>query len=315
MRHRTWFDGSNRIGATTGGRFQSEVVVEFRGADPEALDTAAGRLEKVAAHADTVVARLRRQLTGLVYRGPGAEEYRSALSTVSIPAVEKTAGGLRERAGELKAQAQQQRRASGGRRGRAGAGRGQSRPAPAPKPPPPPPWIGQKSGSTGRFKGVLEGEGKAAGLRSRYYVVYDNEIRVGGSAAWRNNNPGNLTGGGEMSKSLGAIGHDRQFAVFPNKAVGDAAMRALIQQRWPDQTIREMISGVDSRTRRRLPFGYAPESGGNNPTRYAASVGTWTGLNVDGPRIRNLTPQQMDALVQAMQRYEHTAVGKVVPRQ
>ena len=295
--------------------------MSFHGADPDALETAASRFDQAAGYADAVLTRLRRQLTNLVYLGQAGDAYRSALSHTSISAVERTAAGLRERAGELRAQARQQRRASTGRAGQRGRPRGGAaqggaaqggRPAPAPKPPP---WIGQAVGSVGVFKGVLDGEPKSAGRQSRPYVIYPGEVRVGGSRAWRNNNPGNLKGGGEMAQRLGAVGHDGRFAIFPNKAVGDAAQRGLIQQRWPDQSIREMISGIDSTTGKRLPYGYAPKTDSNNPDRYVRSVGEWSGIDVDRVRIRNLTPQQMDALIQAMQRYEHQAAGTVVPRQ
>lgn len=294
--------------------------MSFHGADPEALETAAGRFDQAAGYADAVLTRLRRQLTNLVYLGQAGDAYRSALSATSIAAVERTAAGLRERAGELRAQARQQRRTSTGRgapaAGQRGGGRprggaAQSRPAPAPKPPP---WIGQAVGGVGVFKGVLDGEPRSAGRQSRPYVIYPGEVRVGGSRAWRNNNPGNLKGGGEMAQRLGATGHDGRFAIFPTKAAGDAAQRGLIQQRWPDQSIREMISGIDSTTGKRLPYGYAPKTDSNNPDRYVRSVGEWSGIDVDRVRIRNLTPQQMDALIQAMQRYEHQAAGTVVPR-
>jgi len=286
--------------------------MSFQGADPDALDTAAIRLERVARYADAVLARLRRQQSGLVYTGPAAEMYRSTLSTVSITAVENTAAGLRERAGHLKAQATQQRRASAGRKG----GAGKSKSAATPKPPPPPPWQGKPAGTAGTFRGPLPGENpRTAPKTLRRYVVYEKEIRVDGTVAWRNHNPGNLKGGGEMSKSLGAIGHDATFAIFPNQATGDAAQRALILQRWPNQSIEEMLSGVDSKTGKRLPFAYAPKSDSNDPVKYAASVAEWTGLDVKTMPINCLRPAELDALLEAMQRYENATPGKVVPRQ
>lgn len=51
--------------------------------------------------------------------------------------------------------------------------------------------------------------------------------KLKGSRNWRNNNPGNIEYG-SYSKSMGAVGTDGRFAVFPTYAAGRRAKEALI---------------------------------------------------------------------------------------
>jgi hypothetical protein len=61
-----------------------------------------------------------------------------------------------------------------------------------------------------------------------YHADGSTETRVGGSRAWRNNNPGNLRPG-DFSIRHGAIGENNKFAVFPDAATGNAAQIALLK--------------------------------------------------------------------------------------
>jgi hypothetical protein len=59
----------------------------------------------------------------------------------------------------------------------------------------------------------------------RRYIAYQNSVNIGGSLAWRANNPGNLRDAPSKIASVpGAVGH---FAVFATLADGRAAQRAL----------------------------------------------------------------------------------------
>lgn len=59
---------------------------------------------------------------------------------------------------------------------------------------------------------------KGKGLRITYHRNDGGKlIRIGGSRAWRNNNPGNVVKG-PFSKENGAIGESEGFAVFPDYA-------------------------------------------------------------------------------------------------
>ncbi|MFT4793141.1 MAG: hypothetical protein ACJAVR_002599 [Paracoccaceae bacterium] len=53
-------------------------------------------------------------------------------------------------------------------------------------------------------------------------------IRIGGTRAWRNNNPGNLRKG-TFTASNGAIGDDGSFAVFPDRETGAEAIENLLR--------------------------------------------------------------------------------------
>ena len=59
------------------------------------------------------------------------------------------------------------------------------------------------------------------------YVVYGNEIRVGGTRTWRNNNPGNFDKPEDHPKNIGDDGNTqaakdskRKFLIFPDAATG-----------------------------------------------------------------------------------------------
>ncbi|WP_225747698.1 hypothetical protein [Eikenella sp. Marseille-P7795] len=68
----------------------------------------------------------------------------------------------------------------------------------------------------------------------RTYVMRDGSTyqRIGGSRAWRNNNPGNIVYG-DSARRYGAIGHDQNaaghtMAVFPTEEAGRRAKAALL---------------------------------------------------------------------------------------
>jgi len=49
------------------------------------------------------------------------------------------------------------------------------------------------------------------------YVLYENEIRIGGTRPWRNNNPGNFNKAEDHPKNIGT---DDGFCIFPDSATG-----------------------------------------------------------------------------------------------
>src|SRR5262249_55476263 len=133
------------------------------------------------------------------------------------------------------------------------------------------------------------------------YVVYDNEVRVDGTLAWRANNPGNLVPG-PFSTNHGAIGQAGADAVFPNAATGDAAQQALLTSRYGHSTIAQTIER------------YAPPSE-NNTQAYIQHLGEATGIDVHGPTINQLTPDQFTSLLNAMHREEGIRAGTTIPLQ
>ena len=123
------------------------------------------------------------------------------------------------------------------------------------------------------------------------------EIRSGGSHAWRDNNPGNIKAG-DRAHSMGAIGHDGRFAIFPDEATGTAAQETLLLNVYSGKTIDKTIEA------------WAPEKDGNDTARYKAFVRHVTGL--DGNRkIGELTSDERHRLMDAQRSMEGWKPGTV----
>jgi hypothetical protein len=162
--------------------------------------------------------------------------------------------------------------------------------APAPAPAPAPsaaPATRQPPGASGTHQG-------------QRYVVYQDEVRVGGTKAWRNNNPGNIIGGA-WANAHGAIGTAFDMAVFPDEATGAAAIPALLRTaRYQAMTIREAIST------------YAPPRE-NNTEAYIQHV--TTGAHVpETTRLSALADAQLDLIVDVIRGVEGWAAGTTFDR-
>ena len=132
------------------------------------------------------------------------------------------------------------------------------------------------------------------------YVVYQDEVRVGGTKAWRNNNPGNIVGGA-WANGRGAIGTAFGMAVFPDEATGGAAIPALLHTTaYQARTIREAISM------------YAPPSE-NDTESYIQSVVRGAGVP-DTTRLSALTDAQLDLIVGVIRRVEGWTAGTTYHR-
>jgi hypothetical protein len=118
-----------------------------------------------------------------------------------------------------------------------------------------------------------------------------------GARNWRNNNPGNIEYG-DFAKSLGAIGSDGRFAVFPTYEAGRAAKSSLLfdTKGYAGKTIYEAISR------------YAPASDNNDPVSYAATIARAAGVDPNTP-LADLTPSQREAMLTAMERVEGGGAG------
>jgi hypothetical protein len=128
------------------------------------------------------------------------------------------------------------------------------------------------------------------------FVIYDDGVvNVGGSPAWRNNNPGNIRAG-DFADQHGAIGTDGGFAVFPTPETGQQALGSLLQSpTYQSQTVGDAISS------------YAPPSE-NDTQAYIDNVSGETGLSPDTP-MSSLTSDQLDSLSHAIQRQEGSIPG------
>lgn len=118
-----------------------------------------------------------------------------------------------------------------------------------------------------------------------------------GPRNWRNNNPGNIEYG-SFAKKLGAIGTDGRFAVFPTYEDGRKAKASLLFEspNYRDKTLAQAISR------------YAP-SFENDTGGYISQVAKSAGITTD-TRLSDLTTEQRDMMMDAMQKVEGFRTGK-----
>src|SRR3990167_4121379 len=123
----------------------------------------------------------------------------------------------------------------------------------------------------------------------RHYRFYD------GTWAWRNHNPGNLRPGVYANRH-DPIGVANNFAIFPTDEFGRAALIDLLQSKYGNCSIHEMI------------YQFAPPS--ENPTKkYEAYLRKVTGIMND-KKIKNFTPTQFKAVYEAIEHFEKYVIGK-----
>ena len=160
------------------------------------------------------------------------------------------------------------------------------------------------SGAVGSGTGVVSGptSGATTVSGSGSSLTYTNAdgstaSLTGGSMAWRNNNPGNLVYNA-YTASLGAIGSNNGFAVFPDAATGTAALTTLLN----GSTYQSL--SIDAAIAR-----YAPAFE-NNTTAYQAFVTGAMGVSGSTP-LSSLSQSQMQTLQSAIQRQEGYVPGTV----
>ena len=119
--------------------------------------------------------------------------------------------------------------------------------------------------------------------------------RFEGDRAFRNNNPGNLTGTLKGARDAGAIGIDYSGNyIFPSMQSGFNAQHQLVLRRFGDDTIGDMLNK------------YAPPNAANDPFGTNASYPGWmerNGFNLD-TKISDLSNAEQERLVATMIRKE-----------
>lgn len=152
-------------------------------------------------------------------------------------------------------------------------------------------------------------------VRATYYrpektVHYFDEngeetLYIGGSFAWRTNNPGNLARPGKriISTSIGLAQRTSNpkslFLIFPDRATGDAERIRLLKDVYGNSTIAQMIER------------YAPRNE-NDTDGYIATVVRATGASKDTV-LNELDEAQFKRLSGAMAKHEGWIPGKIVP--
>lgn len=127
----------------------------------------------------------------------------------------------------------------------------------------------------------------------RRYIAYQGEVKVGGSLAWRANNPGNLRGASTKIGSVtGAVG---TFAVFATLDDGRAAQRALYLDKYGAMSVRDAINKL------------TPPSE-NDTAKYL------TELKNAGVDLDKDVKSQIDVLMPAVAANEGLIAGTVVTR-
>lgn len=122
--------------------------------------------------------------------------------------------------------------------------------------------------------------------------------RTGGSASWRNNNPGNIRKSA-VAREFGAIGATDSWAVFKSEEDGlKAIMRLLRSKNYKNLSIKAAIY-------RWCPFG----DGKNNPIYYSQKISKMTGLPANAT-INSLNNAQLRKVANAIKHQEGWTIGK-----
>ena len=120
-----------------------------------------------------------------------------------------------------------------------------------------------------------------------------------GSRGWRNNNPGNLTNPNAVKyySKFGAIGADHGGnLIFSTMQGGLNAQKDLVFGKFKDRTIRGMLHGDGSSTAN----SYAPIGASNDPHNTNHTYDDYLaakGWDVDGVKLKDLTPAQQNQLM------------------
>lgn len=122
--------------------------------------------------------------------------------------------------------------------------------------------------------------------------------KLQGSRNWRNNNPGNLEYG-NYAISMGAIGTDGRFAVFPSYATGKAAKEKLIFEgsNYRGLTLTQMITR------------YAPPSENNTAWYQSIVMAAVGGIN---KLMSQYTSTERNRILSAMEKVEGFKPGTVI---
>jgi hypothetical protein len=150
------------------------------------------------------------------------------------------------------------------------------------------------------------------------------ETRTGGSASWRNNNPGNLkfefTGSADKTTHSrrtrdqalvdarkaydGVVGLDQWGnAVFESPHAGETAQLKLLTRHFHAQTVEQLVHG----------YSKADYSGGTHHRQQVASIHRTArelGVDLHGKTVERMSPTERHALARGIQMFEGFRVGE-----
>ena len=161
--------------------------------------------------------------------------------------------------------------------------------------------AGTGAGKASAIPGTPAGAGKVSATPgtsgSLASVQIGDQTRTGGDRNWRNNNPGNIEYG-KFAISMGAIGSDGRFAIFPTEEMGRKAADTLLK----GKNYANLSAGAAIAK-------WAP-SNENDPKAYAASIAKATGLDM-GKKYADMSPQEQAKFLAAMTKVEGGRAGSI----
>jgi hypothetical protein len=147
-------------------------------------------------------------------------------------------------------------------------------------------------------------EGDVVSINSNKYVIYNDEVRTGGSVSWVARNPGNIRMGDRFGAIPGKKYHTSSvgdFAIFPDETTGMIAI-ILVLQRFGHVTVSKAMDK------------YAPASdAGNDPDKYARIVAQRVGVGV-GTFIDTFSDEQLAIFAEQIKAVEGWVPGTAYSR-
>ncbi|HEV2780489.1 MAG TPA: peptidoglycan-binding protein [Actinophytocola sp.] len=132
------------------------------------------------------------------------------------------------------------------------------------------------------------------------YIIYEDEVRTGGTISWRARNPGNIRNGERYGAYPGKKANTKSagsFAVFPDEQTGFEAIKQVLHNYGHITVAKAMAK-------------YAPAGdGANDPDAYARSVAKQMGVSID-TYVDELDDSQMDIFATAIKRVEGWTEGE-----
>jgi hypothetical protein len=141
---------------------------------------------------------------------------------------------------------------------------------------------------------------------NKRFIAYEAVVKVGGSLAWRANNPGNLRWAStQIGSAPGAVGN---FAVFATLDDGRAAQKALYLSKYGNMTVRDAITGKgDPKDKAHYTPGLTPPSENDTETYLKQLKAAGVDLDKD-------VKSQIDQLMKAIKANEGMIEGTEVTR-